>query len=160
MAAYDRKFEIITPSLDRVPRASVEVADAQLLNPLSTSPVALIDGELVTYDATGKLIRASSATVPAFFCIDDRGDYGVQASRKLSFCATPGQGFVANTIVFDPALNSLGAALMGGAVNAASVGSLARWGLIAHTGSNIKLGFVLKLPAINRGLLQFISALA
>lgn len=160
MASYDRKFNVLFPSLDRLIRQDLEVSDLGLINPTGTSPVPLIDGELVIMDASNKWIRATDPALPAFHVIEDRGDYGVQASRKMAAIVSPGMNFQAETIVFDTALATLGQALMGGAVNNAAVGGVARRGLVAHTGSNVKLGFVLRLPAGNRNLLTFISALA
>lgn len=160
MASYDRKFQILFPSLDRVVRQNLEVSDLGLINPTGTSPVPLIDGELVIMDANNKWVRATDPALPSFHVIEDRGDYGVQASRKMAVCASPGQNFQAETIVFDTALATLGQALMLGTVNNTAVGSVNRAGLVARTGSNIKLGFVLRLPSGNRNLLTFISALA
>lgn len=159
MASFDRKFEIVLPTLDRLSRMPLEVNDLGLINPQGTSPVPLIDGELVFLSSTGKYIRATDPTVPSFFVIEDRGDYGVQASRKMSAVIGP-HGFVANTLVFDTAIATLGQSLMLGTVNNSAVGSVNRAGLVPHTGSNRRLGFVLRLPATNRNLLQFISAMA
>jgi hypothetical protein len=160
MSSFDRKFEIVLPTLDRLSRMPLEVNDLGLINPQGTSPVPLIDGELVFLSSTGKYIRATDPTVPSFFVIEDRGDYGVQASRKMSAVIGP-HGFVANTLVFDPVtVTTLGQALMLGTVNNAAVGSVNRAGLVAQTGTNRRLGFVLRLPATNRNLLQFISAMA
>lgn len=160
MASYDRKFEIILPTLDRLSRMPLEVADLGLINPQSTSPVPLIDGELVFVDSTFKWARATDAAKPSFFVIEDRGDYGVQASRKMSAITSPGVGFWADTVVFDTALTTLGAQLMLGTVNNTLSGSVNRSGLVAHTGTNIKLGWVTRLAAVNGNRLRFISALA
>lgn len=160
MASYDRKFEIILPTLDRLSRMPLEVADLGLLNPQSTSPVPLIDGELVTVDATFKWARATDASKPSFFSIEDRGDYGVQASRKLSAITSPGMNFWADTVVFDTALVTLGQAVMLGTVNNTLSGSVNRAGLIAHTGTNFKLGWVMRLAAVNGNRLRFMSAAA
>jgi hypothetical protein len=159
MASFDRKFEIVYPTLDRLIRMPLEVGDLGLINPQSTVPVPLIDGELVFLNASGKYVRATDATAPAFFVLEDRGDYGVQASRKMSAVVGP-TGFVANTIVFDAAIAALGQSLMLGTVNNAAVGSVNRAGLVPHAGANRRLGFVLRLPATNKNLLQFMSALA
>ncbi len=158
MASYDRKFEVIAPTLDKLTRLPLEVETLGLLNPQGTNPVPLIDGELVALGATGKYIRATNASAPAFFSIEDRGDYGVQASRKLSALIGP-PGYIANTIVFDPANLVLGSPLMAGTVNTVATGSVVRRGLILDTGS-LRLGYVIKVPGINRNLLQFISVMS
>jgi hypothetical protein len=158
MASFDRKFEIILPTLDRLMRMPLEVSDLGLINPNGTSPVPLIDGELVFVDANFKWVRATDPTLPSFFIIEDRGDYGVQASRKMS--AIVGPSFVADTIVFDTAIASLGQALDMGTVNNAAVGSVNRSGLVAHAGSNKILGYVMRLPASNGNRLRFIQTFA
>jgi hypothetical protein len=147
--SVDRKFEVIAPSLDRLVRKPLEVANTSLLNPNSTSPLALVDGELVQI-STGKWDRASSATAPAFFSIEDRGDYGVQASRKLSVIAGGGS-FWCNTVIFNSGLTTAGVAVMYGAV---TIEGLSRAGLIAHTSTNLVLGYVMKPAAINNSKLQ------
>lgn len=158
MATFDRKFDIIQPTLDRLMRKPLEVANLGLLNPTGTSPVPLIDGEIVQMDASYKWARGTDATKPGFFCIEDRGDYGVQASRKLS--AILGPTFEADTVVFDDVgIVTLGMALMAGAVNNALSGSVARWGLIP-AGVGITLGYVTRLPASNGGRLRFIQTFA
>lgn len=151
----DRKFEIVRPSLDRLVVAPVEVNDNALLNPLSTSPLALVDGELVQPTTTGKFIRATDASAPSWFCVDDRGDYGVQAMRKLSV-VMGGGAFVGNTLIFNSGLTTIGAKLMMGTV---TIDTLGRTGLVAQSGSNVILGYVLKTATLNGGKLQFINIL-
>lgn len=153
--SVDRKFEVLRPTLDRLCRAPLEVANKALLNPSSTSPLALVDGELVSLDSTGKWIRTTSATIPAFFNIEDRGDTGVQASGKLA-AIVGGGSFWANTVIYDDTTLVVGSPLMWGTV---TVESLARSGVLLRTGSNLILGYVLKLPANNGGKLQFINTL-
>lgn len=152
MASFDRKFEIIMPSdYATLYRSSVSVADLSLLDPLSTTPPALVDGELTAINSTGKLIRATDPTALSFFYFEDRGDYGVQASRKAAIIRIG--GFVANTILFDAALTTVGAAVMHGDITTAD--GLTRRGLVAHTGSNLVIGYVTKTAANNGGRLQF-----
>lgn len=152
MASFDRQFEVVRPSLDKLTRANLEVADTALLDPQSTSPLALIDGEFVQENGNYKLVRATSTTRPAYAVIDDRGDTGVQASRKLSILRVG--GYEANTIVFDPTLITLGAPVMIGSV---TLGGGARAGLIAHTGVNFVIGYITRLAASNGGRLRFLQ---
>ncbi len=156
MASYDRKFAIVRPTLDRLNRHPLEVSDTRLLDPLNTAVVPLIDGELVQINADYKYARATTATVPSYFVIEDRGDYGVQASRKLS--ALMGPSFLADTIVYDTALTTLGAAVGLGSVNNALSGSVARAGLVAAA-SNLVIGYITRVAANNGGLLQIIQTL-
>jgi hypothetical protein len=153
--AVDRKFEIVRPTLDRLVRVPLEVANTALLNPNSTSPLALCDGELVQLDSSYKWARASDAAKPSFFVIDDRGDTGVQAARKLT-AVMAGGSFLANTVFFNSGLTTVGTAVMYGDV---TVESQTRAGLIAHTGSNVIIGYVTKLAAVNNSKLQFICTL-
>lgn len=156
MASYDRKFEIVRPSLDRLSRHPLEVADVRLLNPTATAVVPLIDGELVQTNSENKWVRAATVAAPSFFVIEDRGDYGVQASRKLA--ALMGPTFLADTIVYDTALNTLHAAVQLGTVNNSLSGSLARAGLVASAGGLV-IGYIMRLPATNGGRLQFIQTM-
>lgn len=148
--SVDRKFEVINPSsLDKLTRKSIEVGSLGLISPLGVTPVPLVDGELVQLVA-GKLVRATDATKPSFFSIEDRGDLGVQVSRKLSIIAGGGN-FWANTVLFDPTLTVEGTALKLGTV---TIESVARAGLVAQGGSGIIIAYLMKPAAINSGKLQ------
>jgi hypothetical protein len=81
--------------------------------------------------------------------IDDRGDTGVQASKKLT-AIQGGGGFLCDTVVFDTAIVTRGVPVMYGAVTLEG----SRAGLIAHTGSNIVIGYTMKVAAENGGKLQ------
>lgn len=157
MASYDRKFEVIQPTLDRLVRKPLEVADRLLLDPTSTSPVALIQGELVQLDGTYKFIRAATFSQPSFFSVEDRGDYGVQAARKLS-AIMGGGAFECDTIVYNTALTSVGAAVQAGVVNNSLSGSVNRAGLVASAGGLV-LGYVTRPAATNGGLLRILQTL-
>jgi hypothetical protein len=148
--SVDRKFEVINPSsLDKLTRKSIEVGSLGLISPLGVTPVPLVDGELVQM-VQGKLVRATDATKPSFFALEDRGDLGVQVSRKLSIIAGGGN-FWANTVLFDPTLTTEGVALKLGTV---TIEGVARAALIAQGGSGLILGYVAKPAAINSGKLQ------
>jgi len=150
MASFDRQFEVVAPDLSVLFRKPLEVADLGLLDPESTSPVPLIDGEFVQLNAAYKYIRSVDPTKLSYATIEDRGDYGVQASRKLSALFLG--SYEADTVVFNSALTTLGAPLMIGAV---TIGGLVRAGLVAHTGSNIIIGYVNRTAATNGGRLRF-----
>lgn len=155
MASFDRQFEVIMPSLDRLVRKPLEVADTRLLDPTNSAVVPLIDGELVQVNASYQWARGSSTSSPAHFTIEDRGDYGVQASRKLSAILLG--GFEADTVVFDSGVTTLGAPLMLGTVNDALSGSVNRAGLIAHTSTNVVIGYVMRPHASNNNKLRFLQ---
>lgn len=153
MASYDRKFEVLFPSLDRLVRRPLVVANTGLVDPNGTSPVPLIDGEFVAIDTNEKYIRATDPTKLAYACIEWRGAYEVQSSKRMSALAVG--GYIADTIVFDTGLTTLGAAVMIGTVNNTNVGSVNRTGLVAQTSTNLVIGYVVKLAASNGGLLRF-----
>lgn len=147
--AADKKFEIINPSLDKLVRKVREVGALGLLNPFNASPLPLIDGELVAL-VNGKWVRATDATKPSFFWIEDRGDLGVQASKKGA-AVVGGGNFWANTVLFDPALTVEGTAVKLGTV---TVDNVSRAGLVAQGGTGIIKGYVMIPAAMNSGKLQ------
>lgn len=157
MASYDRKFEVIQPTLDRLVRKPLEVADLRLLDPTNVAVVPLIPGELVQLDATYKWVRGSSAAAPSFFSVEDRGDYGIQASRKLS-AIMGGGAFECDTIVYNTGLTTVGAAVQLGTVNNSLSGSVNRAGLVASAGGLV-LGYVTRPAAVNGGLLRILQTL-
>jgi hypothetical protein len=154
MASFDRQFEVVRPSLDKLTRMSLEVADTRLLDPNETAVVPFIDGEFAQVDANYQWVRAADAARPSSAIIEWRGDYGVQAARKLSVLRCG--GYEADTIVFDAALTTLGAGLGLGTVNNAAVGSVNRAGLIA-VGGNLIIGYVTRVAANNGGRLRFLQ---
>ncbi|RLA42221.1 MAG: hypothetical protein DRQ64_00090 [Gammaproteobacteria bacterium] len=154
MASFDRQFEVVRPSLDKLTRMSLEVADGRLLDPSNTAVVPFIDGEFAQEDATYKWVRAADFARPSSAILEWRGDTGVQASRKLSVLRVG--GYEADTIVFDPALTTLGAAVQVGVVNNAASGSVNRAGLIA-SGGGLILGYITRVSASNGGRLRFLQ---
>lgn len=157
MAIYDRQFEILRPTLDGLLMATEDVADVNLLDPTSSTVVPLIDGELLQFDATGKLVRGTTANQgqPAFFNVEWRGATEVQAGRKVT--VVMGGTFLADTIVWAGA-PTLGGELEMATINNARFGTVDRAGLQPQS-SGLVMGYAIKLPAINGGRLQFIQAL-
>ena len=155
MANYNSKFEVIRPSLDSLIRAALPVTDAGLLNPLGTSPVPLLPGEFVEDAAGGKYARAdnTASTKLAYAVIEDQGDYGVQASGKLS--ALRGGTYEADTYLFAAGLTTLGAPVEVGVV---AVDGNNHSGLIANT-TGLVIGYVTKVAADNGGRLRFLQTL-
>lgn len=152
----DKRFEVVSPTdWSRLARPAMEVADRDLLNPQVASPkVPLMDGEFVTENSEYKLIRATDVTPtrPAYALIEWRGAYETQAAGKVA--TLRGGTYEADTIVFDGTSLVLHSALM---VGAATVGGLARSGLVLRTSTNFIIGYVTKLPAINSGRLRFMQ---
>jgi hypothetical protein len=147
--SVDRKFEVLRPTLDRLVRTSMEVGQLGLINPVSVSPLPLVDGELVQI-VGGKLVRATDAAQPSFFWIEDRGDAGIQATRKGAIICGGG-GFWVNTPLFHASLTTEGAPVKLGAV---TIEGASRAGLVAHGGTGLLLGYVMKPAALNGGRLQ------
>jgi hypothetical protein len=153
MATYDKRFEIVRPtSWEHLIRATQEVADKDLLNPNVSGKVPLIDGEFVTENSEYKLIRPTSNDVPAYAYLEWRGALEVQASGKAA--VVKGGPYEADTIVFDSTGLALHSRLMQGDV---TVGGGTRRGLLLRTASNLVIGYVTKLPAINGGRLRFVA---
>jgi len=154
MASFDRQFEVVRPSLDKLTRMSLEVNDLGLLDPTGTSPVPLIDGEFVQEDANYQFGRASDADRLSSVVIDWRGDYGIQAGRKLSVIRLG--SYEADTLVFDAALTTLGAPVQLGTVNNAAVGSVNRAGLIAAA-AGLVIGYISRVAATNGNRLRYVQ---
>jgi hypothetical protein len=147
--SVDRKFEVLRPTLDRLVRASIEVGQLGLVNPVGVSPVPLVDGELLQM-VGGKWVRATDAALPAFFNLEDRGDVGVQATRKMS-AIVGGGAFWINTPLFHASLTTEGVAVKLGSV---TIDGQARAGLVAQGGTGLIVGYVMKPAALNGGRLQ------
>lgn len=149
MAAYDRKFEIVKPDLEYLITETRQPSVPGLTIPDGTSPVPLIDGELVQFNASGQFARGSDAAAPAYFVIDERGAPVVRASRKLT-AVMGGSSFWCRTLVYDTALTTLHARVGGGAVNNSLTGSVARWGLVA-AGGNWVMGVIIEVASAANG---------
>lgn len=149
MSAFDRKFEITNPSLDYLIKIACPVSDVGLVTPVGTSPVPLIDGELVQMNVGGQYARASDAAAPSYFVLDTRGQPDVRVIRKVT-AIRGGASFIAKTLVFDTALTAIGTKLGAGAVNNSLSGSVARWGLVAAS-TNWLLGTILRPASADSG---------
>lgn len=147
--SVDQKFEILRPTLDRLVRASIEVGQLGLVNPLGVAPVPLVDGELLQM-VGGKWVRATNDALPSFFNLEDRGDVGVQATRKMA-AIVGGGAFWVNTVLFNAGLTTEGTPVKLGSV---TIEGVARAGLVAQGGSGLILGYVMKPAAMNGGRLQ------
>ncbi len=145
-----------------------QLADPTLANP--TNAVALVDGEWMTFDSNGKVVRASTigtgdnlATVQSWPMWANRGSTDIQAmgQRKVPLLWLHSWEF--DTRVFDAskALGS-GAAItaVGQPVKVATITVSGRnfTGLVGHGGAGSDaspiVGYVSKLPANNGGKLR------
>lgn len=156
MALYDRKFEIVNPTLDRLIRRNFEIANPALLDPSQAN--SLIDGEYMQLDSSYKLIRSADASKPSFAIIEDRGDYGVQVHKRPAVVIGT---YVAQTLVYATAIASspFGTALEVGTVNKASLGGVNRAGLVART-TGLVVGYIMKPASADGQPLEYISTLA
>jgi hypothetical protein len=156
MALYDRKFEILNPTLDRLIRRNWEVANPALLDP--SNSLCLIDGEFMQLDSSYKLIRSADAAKPSFALIEDRGDYGVQVHKRP---ATVIGTYIAQTLVYATAIaaSPFGTKLEVGTVNKASLGGVNRAGLVLQT-AGLVVGYIMKPASADGQPLEFISTLA
>jgi len=150
---YSSKFEVIRPSLDSLIRAALPVSASGLLNPTGTSPIPLLPGEFVADAAGGKYNRATVATALSYAVIEDQGDYGVQASQKLT--ALRGGTYEADTYLFAAGLTTLGAPVQIGTV---AVDGVNHTGLIAQT-TGLVIGYITKVASANGGRLRFLQTL-
>lgn len=145
------------------------LADKTLADPLNA--VALVDGEWLTLDSTGKAIRAAAvatpgdvATVLSFPLFGERGrsDVLAQSDRKVPLIVFG--DYEADTRIFDAsAAVSGGAAItfmfQGLKVATITLGSRNYVGLVGHGGASDTepvVAYVSKLPAVNGGKLRFI----
>lgn len=149
MASYDRKFEIVKPDLEYLIREVRSPAVDGLVIPDGTSPVPLIDGELVQFNSEGKYARMTDATAPSFFVLDERGAPVVRSARKFT-AIMGGSSFFCRTIVYDTALTTLNARVGAGAVNNSLSGTVARTGLIAAS-TNWVLGVIIEVASAANG---------
>ncbi len=152
MASYDRQFEILNPSLDRLIRRNYEVNVATLVDPSNAG--CLLDGELCQL-SNGKIIRATDPDKISFACLEERGDYGIQASKRPALVM--GQ-YIAQTIIFvSTGLSAFGVKMKMGSV---TLGGNVKSGLVLHDSTHTVVGYVMK-PAtagVNGGRLEYLSA--
>ena len=174
--AYRENFRPFTDVIPIV-RRDIPPADTTLVNPLN--PLSLIDGEWMTQDSNGKLIRpvdvvggtpgttaAGSVLVWPLWAENGRFDTQAMADRKLPLLwlnqyefetrifdssATAGVNGAAVTTMHQPLKVALITISYFGATRNVS-------GLVGHGSSNDTdriVGYVTRLPAANGGWLRF-----
>ncbi len=166
-------FEPVSP-IESIHRRDVPLADPTLASP--DNAVCLVDGEWVTFNSSGKLVRATdvtilgdAATTLSFPLFAERGRYDVQAmaERKMPILLLGQYEF--ETRIFDVAANINGSGnaaintmLQPLSVMTITLGSRNYSGLVGRAfTSNVPIvGYVTRLPASNGGRLRFISGWA
>ena len=133
-------------------RRDFAVADRDLLQPNSTSPLALEQGEWVAADSDGNMDRITSSVLSAVQVWTQRGDFTAQAIDKVS-CLFIGE-YEADTDMFDSARTyAVGDTLTAKSV---TIDGSTRAGLTNDVdgGSDFLVGFVTKAPG-DDGLLHY-----
>lgn len=158
-------FEPVSDIL-RVDRKDFPLADTTLLNP--SNSVALVDGEWMTLNSVGKLVRASTVGTPGnqassellYPIWAERGRYDIQAIGKAPVLWMG--DWEADTRIYDAtAVVGTGLAItaIGQPVKVATItlGGRNYTGLVGHGGSadtSKIVGYVTKLPSANGGKLR------
>lgn len=162
-------FELQSDLL-HVQRRDFPLADPTLATP--SNAVALYDGEWVTLNSTGKIVRAAAVATPgdpalfrSFPVFMEKGRYDVQAmaTRKTDLLWL-GE-WEADSRVFDAAVTigsgaPITAMLQPVKVATVTIGARNYVGLVGHGGSadsQFVVGYVTKLPATNGGKLRIRS---
>lgn len=155
-----------TGPLNLLFRPSAKPADKNLLDPAylshATTPT-LVDGEWVTYNDAGKIVRAADLTQVAgtvaakrsFLWWEEVGRYDVQAIQQGNIMLLGAGEF--NTLIFDSALNGgISDGMQALKVAVVVIDGIKRSGLIAHSGTDQIVGYSTLLPAKNGGKLRFV----
>lgn len=146
MYSYEQKLNVVYPTLDLIARPPVEFADRTLLNPTNAS--ALIEGELVQPDSTGKYGRATSATMHAFIFWDERGAGHMQATGRATILMH--NGMIVEYPLVHASVTAVGTAL---GLSNFTLDAVTRAGLSTYS-SGVRLGFLHKLASANGGIPQ------
>lgn len=146
-------FVLIT-ELQTLTRRDFPVDDPALLQPLSTSPLALVDGEWLSLATGYKLSRAVAKgaynTSPLVFPVHtERGRYDTQAIGKVNVLFLG--MYEAETTLYDTSVTSLGQALVVGDPNSTGRNIIANRTVAK---GDIVVGYVSKAPA--NGKVRFV----
>jgi len=145
-------FRLHSP-VEKVERRDFPVADRSILNPNGSNP--LLDGEFMELDATtpSKVIRAGGAKL-SWAVFAERGRSDTQAIGKVPLLYMG--AYEADTLIMSAAGLNHGDPLMVGDV---TISTLTKSGLLLHTGLDLVVGYVLRLPAQNGNKLRFMWTL-
>jgi len=146
-------FRLHSP-VEKLERRDMPLADTTLTNPNNANP--LLMGEFMELDSTNpkKVVRASGDYL-CWALFSERGRTDVQAARKvpLLYMGT----YEADTLIFDDTALTHGAALM---VTDVTIATLTKSGLKLHGGgTELIVGYVMRLPSVNGDKLRFMQTL-
>ena len=144
-------FRLVSP-VERIERRDLNLADRSLVVPSNANP--LLDGEWLEYDANKKAIRAGGDTLAwAFWAERGRSDTQALGKAPVLYMGT----YEADTLIFDGAALAHGDPLM---IDNVTIATLTKSGLKKHGGgSELIIGFVTRLPAVNGAKLRFMQTL-
>jgi len=143
-------LKLITPVND-VFRRDVTLADPLLVDPtLSTS---LRQGEWLTFDGSGKAVRAVVGARGAMQVFTEKGDLGGQALGKT--CVLQLHDYEAETAVFDDAFaGAVGDPLTVDIITLDTVAGV-HSGLRVAIAGELVYGVVTKIPSANNGKIRY-----
>jgi len=162
----------LEPITDILPvcRRDVALADKTLADP--TNAVCLVDGEWVTFDSNGKLVRATAivttgdpALVRSFPLWAERGRYDVRAMADVKMPFWLMGPYEADTRIFDASATAhsglaITTVMQPLKVATIVIGARKFTGLVGSAGAadtDPIVGYVTRLPAVNGGKLRFMS---
>ena len=146
-------FRLHSP-VEKLERRDFPVVDRTILNPNGANP--LLDGEFMELDATQpkKVIRATGDKL-SWAVFGERGRTDVQALRKVPLLYMG--AYEADTLIMDATAMAHGDPLM---VDDVTIDSLTKSGLKTHGGgTELVIGYVLRLPSQNGQKLRFMYTL-
>jgi hypothetical protein len=146
-------LRLVTP-VERVDRKDLVLADRALASPSNANP--LLDGEFLEYDANKKAVRAGG-NILCWAVWAERGRTDVQALGRVPvlYMGT----YEADTLIFDGTALAHGDPLM---VDNVTISLLTKSGLKKHplgAATELIVGYVTRLPAVNGGKLRFMQTL-
>lgn len=148
--AGDKNLQILT-DLNRLDRKDVPLQDPTLADPKEAA--ALLQGEWVTFDASGKkALRVTASTPHCYQVFTNRGDTASQAIGKVAILFL--NDYEADTVIFADGLTpTVGQVLT---VKSSTVGGVAnRAALATAAPGDFPVAVVTRVPAENGGKLRF-----
>jgi hypothetical protein len=147
-------FRLVTP-LEKIERQDFPVSDRSILNPNGANP--LLDGEFMEfYSANPKVVVRAGGDIPCFVVFAERGRSDTQAVGKVPLLLMG--TYIADTLIMDDTAMVHGGPLM---VDDVTIDSLTKSGLKHNplTGSELVVGYVMRLPTANGNKLRFLQTM-
>lgn len=142
----------LTSPVERLERRDLPLNDRTLLNPNNANP--LLDGEWLEWNNSNKAIRSGGNKL-TWVLFAERGRTDTQAIGKAPVLYEG--SYEADTLIFD------GTGLVGGdalMITDVTIDSLTKSGLKKHGGgSELIVGYLIRLPATNGSKLRFMQTL-